>query len=114
MAISLAGASKGNVTALHVFDPQTDTAVLRGRGRRAGMSVLVDVHRAGKRGGVPVKGLTATNIRPESEIRRALRGGGFDLIVLGTSLRHGETKFLGPRTAALLRVIRTPMLLLAR
>jgi Kef-type K+ transport system membrane component KefB/nucleotide-binding universal stress UspA family protein len=114
IAISLAGASKGNVTALHVFDPQTDTAVLRGRGRRAGMSVLVDVHRAGKRGGVPVKGLTATNIRPESEIRRALRGGGFDLIVLGTSLRHGETKFLGPRTAALLRVIRTPMLLIAR
>ena len=114
IAISLAGASKGNVTALHVFDPQTDTAVLRGRGRRAGMSVLVDVHRAGKRGGVPVKGLTATNIRPESEIRRALRGGGFDLVVLGTSLRHGETKFLGPRTAALLRVIRTPMLLIAR
>jgi Kef-type K+ transport system membrane component KefB/nucleotide-binding universal stress UspA family protein len=114
IAISLAGASKGNVTALHVFDPQTDTALLRGRGRRAGMSVLVDVHRAGKRGGVPVRGLTATSLRPESEIRRALRGGGFDLVVLGTSLRHGETKFLGPRTAALLRVVRTPMLLIAR
>jgi Kef-type K+ transport system membrane component KefB/nucleotide-binding universal stress UspA family protein len=114
IAISLAAATKGNVTALHVFDPHADTAVLRGRGRRAGMSVLVDVHRAGKRGGVPVKGLTATNIRPESEIRRALRGGGFDLVVLGTSLRHGETKFLGPRTAALLRVVRTPMLLIAR
>ena len=114
IAISLAAATKGNVTALHVFDPQADTAVLRGRGRRAGMSVLVDVHRAGKRGGVPVKGLTATNIRPEAEIRRALRGGAFDLVVLGTSLRHGETRFLGPRTAALLRVVRTPMLLIAR
>ncbi len=114
IAISLAGATKGNVTALHVFDPQADTAILRGRGRRAGMSVLVDVHRAGKRGGVAVKGLTATNIRPESEIRRAVRGGAFDLVVLGTSLRHGETKFLGPRTAGLLRVIRTPMLLIAR
>ena len=114
IAISLAAATKGNVTALHVFDPQADTAILRGRGRRAGMSVLVDVHRAGKRGGVPVKGLTATNFRPESEIRRALRGGGFDLVVLGTSLRHGEAKFLGPRTAALLRVVRTPMLLIAR
>jgi len=114
VAISLAAATKGNVTALHVFDPQTDTAILRGRGRRAGMSVLVDVHRAGKRGGVPVKGLTATNVRPESEIRRAVRGGGFDLIVLGTSLRHGETKFLGPRTASLLRAVRTPILLIAR
>ena len=114
IAISLAGATKGNVTALHVFDPQADTAILRGRGRRAGMSVLVDVHRAGKRGGVPVKGLTATNIRPESEIRRAVRGGAFDLVVLGTSLRHGETKFLGPRTAGLLRAVRTPLLLIAR
>ena len=114
IAVSLAAATKGNVTALHVFDPHADTAVLRGRGRRAGMSVLVDVHRLGKRGGVLVKGLTATNIRPESEIRRAVRGGGFDLVVLGTSLRHGETKFLGPRTAALLRTIRTPMLLIAR
>lgn len=114
IAISLAAATKGTVTALHVFDPQADTAVLRGRGRRPGMSVLLDVHRAGKRGGVPVKGLTATNIRPESEIRRAVRGGRFDLIVLGTSLRHGETKFLGPRTAGLLRVIRTPVLLIAR
>ena len=114
IAISLAAATKGNVTALHVFDPQADTAVLRGRGRRAGMTVLVDVHRAGKRGGVPVRGLTATNVRPESEIRRAVRGGRFDLIVLGTSLRHGETKFLGPRTAGLLRVVRTPMLLIAR
>ncbi len=114
IAIALAAATRGKVTALHVFDPQADTAVLRGRGRRAGMSVLVDVHRAGRRGGVAVKGLTATNIRPEAEIRRAVRRDRFDLIVLGTSLRHGETKFLGPRTAALLRVVRTPVLLIAR
>ena len=63
---------------------------------------------------MPVKGLTATNAKPELEIRRALRGGRFDLAVLGTSLRQGETKFLGPRTATLLRAIRTPALLIAR
>ena len=114
IALSLAHASKGKVTALHVFHPQDDTALLRGRSRRHGMSVLVDVHRLGKRSGVPVKGLTATNINPEAEIRRALRGGRFDLMVLGTSLRQGETKFLGPRMANLLRVIRTPVLLIAR
>jgi Kef-type K+ transport system membrane component KefB/nucleotide-binding universal stress UspA family protein len=114
IALSLAGASKGTVTALHVFDPQDDTSLLRGRGRRAGMSILVDVHRAGKRNGVPVKGMTAANIKPEAEIRRALRGGRFDLVVLGTSLRRGESKFLGQRTAALLRVMRTPGLLIAR
>lgn len=114
IALSLAHASKGQLTALHVFHPQDDTALLRGRARRHGMSVLVDVHRLGKRSAVPVKGMTATNIHPEAEIRRALRGGRFDLMVLGTSLRQGETKFLGPRMANLLRGIRTPVLLVAR
>ena len=112
VALALGHASKGKVTALHVFDPQGDVALLRGRARRLGMSVLVHIHRAGKRVGVAVKGMTATNIRPEIEIRRALRGGRFDLVVLGISLRQGETKFLGPRTAALLNVLRTPALLI--
>jgi Kef-type K+ transport system membrane component KefB len=114
ISLSLAKASKGTVASLHVFDPQDDTALLRGRSRRFGMSVLVDVHRRGKQSGVPVKGLTATNPKPEAEIRRAVRGGNYDLIVLGTSLRQGETKFLGPRSAALIRAIRTPALLIAR
>jgi Kef-type K+ transport system membrane component KefB/nucleotide-binding universal stress UspA family protein len=114
IAVTLAGATKGTLTALHVFDPTADTQLLRGRSRRFGMSVLVDVHRAGKRSGVPVRGLTAANVRPENEIRRAARGGRFDLVLLGTSLRQGETKFLGPRASALLRVLRTPVLLIAR
>jgi Kef-type K+ transport system membrane component KefB/nucleotide-binding universal stress UspA family protein len=114
IALALAHATKGTVGALHVFEPQEDTAVLRGRARRPGISLLVDAHRLGKRSGVPVKGLTATNARPEREIRRTLRGGRFDLVVLGTSLRQGETKFLGPRTSALLRGTRTPALVIAR
>lgn len=113
IALALAHATKGTVGALHVFEPQEDTAVLRGRARRQGISLLVDAHRLGKRSGVPVKGLTATNARPEREIRRTLRGGRFDLVVLGTSLRQGETKFLGPRTSALLRGTRTPALVIA-
>lgn len=63
---------------------------------------------------MPVTGLTATNARPEAEIRRATRYGRYDLVVLGTSLRRTETRFLGPRSAALLRTIRTPVLLIAR
>jgi nucleotide-binding universal stress UspA family protein len=114
VGLTLAKATKGKVTALHVFDPQDDTALLRGRSRRFGMSVLVDVHRRGKQSGVPVKGLTATNPKPEAEIRRAVRGGRYDLFVVGTSLRQGETKFLGPRTASLIRAIRTPALLITR
>ncbi|MBS0526541.1 MAG: cation:proton antiporter [Proteobacteria bacterium] len=114
IALAFAGASKGNVTALHVFEPREDTALLRGRGRRPGISLLVDVHRLGKRGGVPVKGLTATSSQPDREIQRQLKGGRFDLVVLGTSLRQGETKFLGSRMASLLRRIRTPALVIAR
>lgn len=114
IGLTLAQATEGKVTALHVFDPQDDTALLRGRSRRLGMSVLVDVHRLGKQKGVAVKGLTATNVKPEAEVRRAVRGGNFDLVVLGTSLRQGETKFLGPRSAAIARFVRTPLLMIAR
>ena len=36
MALALASASNGALTVLHVFDPQDDTALLRGRARRQG------------------------------------------------------------------------------
>ena len=77
------------------------------------MSLITEL-RSAIRSLARVKGLTATNAKPETEIRRALHGGRFDLIVVGTSLRQGETKFLGPRTASLLRGIRTPALVIAR
>jgi nucleotide-binding universal stress UspA family protein len=114
IALALADASHGTLTVLHVFDPREDTLLLRGRARRLGMSVLVDAHRLGKRSGVAVKGLTCTNAQPEIEIRRTARRGGYDLVVLGTALRRGETKFLGPRTLGLVQALRTPVLLIAR
>jgi len=114
IALALAHASGGVLTALHVFDPQEESEVLRGRARRHGMSLLVDVHRLGKLSGVAVKGLTATNEKPETEIRRAVRGGRVNLVVLGTSFRQSGGKFLGPRAAALIRDIATPVLLIAR
>jgi Kef-type K+ transport system membrane component KefB/nucleotide-binding universal stress UspA family protein len=114
IALALAKASEGVLTALHVFDPQDDTEMLRGRARRQGLSVLVDVRRLGKRIGVSVKGISVTNSRPEVEIRRVARAGRYDLIVVGTSLRQGETKFLSPRSSALVRSLRSPVLLIAR
>jgi len=114
VALAFAGASKGQVTALHVFQPRDDLALLRGRDRRPGISLLVDARRLGKHGGVPVKGVTATNDHPDREISRALKGGVFNLVVLGTSLRQGETKFLGSRMASLLGRIQTPALVIAR
>ena len=89
IALALAGASDGALTALHVFDPQDDTELLRGRARRQGLSVLVDARRLGKRSGVAVKGITATNPRPEARDppRRAsgpLRSGrGGHLVATG-------------------------------
>jgi Kef-type K+ transport system membrane component KefB/nucleotide-binding universal stress UspA family protein len=114
IALTLAAASRGTLTALHVFDPREDTLLLRGRARRQGISVLVEAHRLGKRSGVAVKGLTATSPQPETEIRRVARRGRYDLVVLGTALRHGETKFLGPRTLGLVQSLRAPVLLIAR
>jgi Kef-type K+ transport system membrane component KefB/nucleotide-binding universal stress UspA family protein len=114
IAATLTGASRGTLTALHVFDPSEDTLMLRGRARRLGMSVLVDAHRLGRRSGVPVKGLTATATRPETEIRRIARRGRYDLIVLGTTLRRGESRFLGPRTLAIVQSLGAPVLLVAR
>jgi nucleotide-binding universal stress UspA family protein len=114
IALALAKASDGTLTALHVFDPQDDTELLRGRARRQGLSVLVDARRLGKRTGVPVKGVTVTNSRPEVEIRRAARAGRYHLVVVGTSLRQGEVRFLSPRSSALVRSLRSPVLLIAR
>ena len=113
VALALARASRGTLTALHVFDPREETLLAGGRVRRAGMAVLVDAHRLGKRSGVSVKGLTATNEQPDLEIRHAVRGGRYDLVVLGSSLRHGEARFLGPRMRALMQSLRVPVLLIA-
>ena len=110
----MAGGSKGELTALHVFDPNDDAMLLRGRARRLGLSLLVDARRLGRRTGVPVKGVTETNSQPETEIRRAARRGRHDLVVLGTSLRTGNAKFLSARSLALIEALRCPVLLIAR
>ena len=114
IALALAGASRGTLSVLHVFEPREDTLMLRGRARRLGMSVLVDARRLGRRSGVPVKGLTATHPRPENEISRIARAGRYDLVVLGTALRRGEAKFPGPRTLSMIQSLGAPVLLIGR
>ena len=113
IALSLAKASGGTLTVLHVFDPQEDLYLLRGRTRRQGMSFLVDARRLGKRSGVPVKGLTATNARPVTEILEAARTGNYDLVVLGTTMQRGDIKFIGPHATALVRTLQAPVLFIA-
>ena len=114
IALALAKASNGTVTALHVFDPRDNGDVLRGRSRRQGLAVLVDARRLGKRSGVAVTGLTLSHASPEAAIERAAQSESYDLVVLGTSLRQGNTAFLGPRSKKLIGSLRTPVLLIAK
>jgi K+:H+ antiporter len=114
MALALVRASNGALTVLHVFDPQDDTALLRGRARRQGLSLLAEARRLGERNDVPVNAIYVTHARPEAAIQRAARAGRYDLVVVGTSLREGATKFLGPRSSALLRTLDSPTLLVTQ
>jgi Kef-type K+ transport system membrane component KefB/nucleotide-binding universal stress UspA family protein len=113
IALSLVKATGGTLTVLHVFDPHEDLDLLRGRTRRQGMSFLVDARRLGKRSGVVVNGLTATNASPVVEILQAARGGNYDLVVLGTAMQRGDIKFMGPHATALLRTLQVPALFIA-
>jgi Kef-type K+ transport system membrane component KefB/nucleotide-binding universal stress UspA family protein len=114
VALALAKATGGKLTVLHVFAPQDDTNLLRGRASRFGRSVLVDARRLGKRSGVQVDALTSMNLSPEIAIQRAASAGRYDLVVLGASLHVGEKKFLGPGTEALVRGINIPIMLVAQ
>jgi nucleotide-binding universal stress UspA family protein len=112
VALALAKATGGKLTVLHVFAPQDDTNLLRGRARRLGRSV--DARRLGKRSGVQVDALTSMNSSPEIAIRRAASAGRYDLVVLGASLHVGDKKFLGPGTEALVRGIKIPIILVVQ
>jgi Kef-type K+ transport system membrane component KefB/nucleotide-binding universal stress UspA family protein len=115
MAVALAKATGGRITALHVFDPQEDTNMLRGRLRRGlGVSVLRDVQRLAARSEVPSRVQTAIQSRPEFAIHRIATSAKFNLVVLGAALRVGEQKFLGPRTAALVQAVKKPLLVIVQ
>ena len=38
-----------------------------------------------------------------------MRAGRYDLVVLGTALRRGETKFPGPRTLSMIQSLGVPV-----
>lgn len=114
IALALAHASGGSITALHVVDPQEDADVLRGRARRHGASILVDARRLARRCGVPMQGIFATHEKPEIVIQRTARRGRHDLVVIGTSLRQGGRRFLGARSTGLVANLRCPVLIVTR
>jgi nucleotide-binding universal stress UspA family protein len=109
LAVALAQGSRGSVTALHVAGAST-----RERPRwdvRLGAALapdssadatIQDVIELGKAYGVDVKGTIRSRRTAENAIIREIRGGGYDLLVMGVSPRPGEQLFFGEVPADLL------------
>jgi Kef-type K+ transport system membrane component KefB/nucleotide-binding universal stress UspA family protein len=101
LAVALAQGSKGSVTALHVASPSWLGAALAPDGRRAD-ATIEDVVELGRVYGVAVKGTVRRRRTAENAIMREIRGGQYDLLVLGVSPRPGEQLFFGEVPADLL------------
>jgi nucleotide-binding universal stress UspA family protein len=109
LAVSLAQGSRGSVTALHVAGPSSHE---RPRwGVRLGSALapdssadaaIQDVIELGKAYGVEVKGTIRSRRTADNAIIREIRGGNYDLLVMGVSPRPGEQLFFGEVPADLL------------
>ena len=114
VAIALAKARNGSLTVLHVVSKRNSSGTRAGREREHGTSILSDARQLGKRSEVPVKALTMNNSTLEAAIMRVMRSGKFGLVVIGSSFRRGDAKFLGPNSASLITAITVPTLLVAQ
>jgi nucleotide-binding universal stress UspA family protein len=115
IAIALVRASGSPLTVLHVVEPDEDTEVLRGRTpTRTNTSVPKEVRSRAKRAGVNISTVTLSSARPDKAILRMSNSERFDLVVVGIDLKIGEKWFVGPRSRALIRNVRAPLLLIVR
>jgi Kef-type K+ transport system membrane component KefB/nucleotide-binding universal stress UspA family protein len=108
VAIALAQASHGSVTALHVADGKR---MRRSWGRQVGAAiapmssaeaVIREIVRLGDRYGVEVKGALRRTGAPQETILRQLKVGDYNLLVMGVSPRPGEQLFFGQVPAEML------------
>jgi len=108
LAIALAQGSRGSVTALHVagsyprdgrWGLRFSTVLAPDPGADA---TLRDIVELGKAYGVEVKGTLRSRRAAENAIIREVRGGNYDLVVMGVSPRPGEQLFFGEVPADLL------------
>jgi nucleotide-binding universal stress UspA family protein len=115
IGIALARPSGSRLTVLHVIEPDEDTEFLRGRTTaRTTISVLKDVRSRAKRAGLNISTVTLSSARPEKVILRMSNREKFDLVVVGIDLKIAEQWFVGPRSRALIRNMRAPLLLIVR
>jgi Kef-type K+ transport system membrane component KefB/nucleotide-binding universal stress UspA family protein len=109
LAVALAQGSRGSVTALHVAGPSSrerprwgiklGTALAPDSSADA---TIQDVVELGRAYGVEVKGTIRSRRTAENAIMREIRGGHYDLLVMGVSPRPGEQLFFGEVPADLL------------
>ena len=107
MAIALAQASRGTVTALHVAAARRTSYSWRRVGAAiAPMSssdaIIREIVRLGETYGVEVRGAVRGDGAASSEILRQVRAGGHNLLVMGVSPRPGEDLFFGDVPSELL------------
>jgi nucleotide-binding universal stress UspA family protein len=122
VALTLARASLGSVTALYVA--RRGRRVRRhgaapGFGRNWGgiganeEAILRDAVRLGEQFGVPVRPAVRARADAEDAILQQLRSGEHNLVVMGVSPRPGTTLFFGDAAAAVLRRSHRSILLVA-
>jgi nucleotide-binding universal stress UspA family protein len=107
VAIAIAKAANGRVTALHVAQPPEEgDLLLRHRSERrlrTGRALVGEVQTLGQREGVPVTARVLTRRGQEAVILRQAERGGHNLMVLGVQARpSGERLFFGHSSAVLI------------
>jgi Kef-type K+ transport system membrane component KefB/nucleotide-binding universal stress UspA family protein len=104
LAIALAQASRGSITALHVAGTGDwrDRIGTRLTSASASDAIIREIVRLGDPYGVEVKGVLRYAEAPQDAILRQIDSGAHNLLVLGVSPRPGRHLFFGPVAAALL------------
>lgn len=117
-AYSLASASGGDVTALHIINkPEGQGMMLEEHriddARRAGTELLADATQLGSRLGLSVTTILGVAENPEREIVDKANSGEFDLLVLGVAQRPlSNRSFLGHRTTYIIENSRIPVVII--
>ena len=113
MAIALAQASRGTVTALHVAAAHRTPCSWRRVGAAiapigSADAIIREIVRLGETYGVDVRGAVRGDGAASSEILRQARAGGHNLLVMGVSPRPGEDLFFGdiPSDCSLIATVR--------
>jgi nucleotide-binding universal stress UspA family protein len=119
LAIALAQASHGRVTALHVADGQRRSRSWRRQFGAAiapissSEAIIREIVRLGDHYDVEVSGMVRQAERPQDAILRQLKIGHYNLLVLGVSPRPGEQLSFGRVPAELLDRAECSVLFLA-